>query len=523
MTAWPLIALLLAQHPHAHADAALEIASRPVPLRPGIGKAHDGVRTSAAAQSFYDQGLAYLHSFVWLEAARSFNQALRLDPQLATAHAMLSIAFTELGAPEEATQALRRATDLAPQASEHDRRHVDLCRLQTEAERVGRDSAALAAYRSALDAAIARFPHDEEFLLLRGLAESPDPAERGQGGVAASIPFYRRALASEPAHFAAHHYLAHAFENTGRVSDALTESAAYAGMAPAVPHARHMHGHSLRRAGRIDEAIAEFTAADDLETAYLRTEHVPAESDWHYQHNLDLLATSYQYVGRMGKAEALLKTSFGLASDSVEQEVNKREWPVFLLSRGRTQDALAAAKVMAAHRSPIVSAAGHVMAGNALLAMGDLRAAADEANAALRLMRSSPVGAGLVANSLQALQGTYLLRAGQREKGDAMLKDVASKMRAAPGPDAWTLALFVLEDLARASREAGDWELASWMAQQMLEHDAHYAGTHMELALVAEHRGDVTRARAERELAAKYWKNADPGLPEPGTVGRSRP
>ena len=39
----------------------------------------------------------------------------------------------------------------------------------------------LAAYRKALDSAIAAFPNDAEFVLLRGIAESPDPADRGQG------------------------------------------------------------------------------------------------------------------------------------------------------------------------------------------------------------------------------------------------------------------------------------------------------------------------------------------------------
>ena len=51
---------------------AMELARRPVPLRSGIGAAHDDLTTrSKQAQAFYDQGLAYLHSYVWLEAARS--------------------------------------------------------------------------------------------------------------------------------------------------------------------------------------------------------------------------------------------------------------------------------------------------------------------------------------------------------------------------------------------------------------------------------------------------------------------
>src|SRR6185436_20092693 len=49
----------------------VDVLSRPVSLREGIGRAHEPVTTtSPRAQAFYDQGLAYLHSFVWIEAAR---------------------------------------------------------------------------------------------------------------------------------------------------------------------------------------------------------------------------------------------------------------------------------------------------------------------------------------------------------------------------------------------------------------------------------------------------------------------
>ena len=48
----------------------------------GIGNSHEAVTTtSKEAQAFYDQGLNYLESYVWIEASRSFHQALRLDPE----------------------------------------------------------------------------------------------------------------------------------------------------------------------------------------------------------------------------------------------------------------------------------------------------------------------------------------------------------------------------------------------------------------------------------------------------------
>jgi tetratricopeptide (TPR) repeat protein len=509
-----IVAALAVLQSHAHPAASLDdLVTRPVPLRTGIGSAHDAVSTSSKeAQAFYDQGLAYLHSYVWLEAARSFNQALRADPKLAMAHLGLTIAYTELNAPAAARTALERARALGAAASDHERRHIAVRTLQMELESAPAGSLRMPEFRQALDDALKGFPEDEELWLLRGLAESPDPANRGQGSGAESVRFYDKARALAPAHFAAHHYLTHAYENTGRIVQALAEGAAYAKMAPAVPHARHMHAHNLRRTGKIAEAIEEFRAADALQEQYFRGEAVPVEYDWHYQHNLDLLATSHQYVGQMTTAEALFRKTFGIRSSLVVQEFNKRAWPEFLLARGRASEALEAAKALAAHPTPVVSAIGHIEAGRAQLALGQFKAAADASNAALRLMRGAPEGAGLAATPLKALHGEFFLRTGKKEQGRPLLQQAAQEVRAAPGPDAWTQALFTLEAIARAARDVGDWEFAGWAATQMLEHDPQYAGSHLALALVAEHRGDTKTASAERALVEKYWSRADRGV-----------
>ncbi len=97
----PGVASLAQQSPHeGHSNTGpvpLEILQRPVTLRTGIGALHEKVSTqSPEAQSFYDQGLAYLHSYVWIEAARSFHQALRADRNLAMAYLGLTDAFIGL-------------------------------------------------------------------------------------------------------------------------------------------------------------------------------------------------------------------------------------------------------------------------------------------------------------------------------------------------------------------------------------------------------------------------------------------
>ncbi len=97
-----------AQHAaHVVPSIPQALLERSVPIRTGIGEAHDDAGTkSREAQAFYDQGLAYLHSFVWIEAARSFHQALEHDPNLALAHVGLSYAYIELSKPAQAKQAI---------------------------------------------------------------------------------------------------------------------------------------------------------------------------------------------------------------------------------------------------------------------------------------------------------------------------------------------------------------------------------------------------------------------------------
>jgi tetratricopeptide (TPR) repeat protein len=382
------------------------------------------------------------------------------------------------------------------------------------------DQAKLAAYRQALDAAIAAHPKDVEFALLRGMAESADPAERGQGSLAASVRHYERALTIVPGHFAARHYLTHAYENTGRQQEALDHSAAYAKQAPEVPHARHMHGHNLRRAGRIHEAIVEFEAADRLHREYITREKIPGEYDWHFEHNLGLLGTSLQYVGQMKRAETVLKAAFALPTNLLVQAYNKREWPMFLRARGRYQEADAAAKMLIANPNPVVQATGHIESGFAFLAVNQWNEAGNASNTALRLLRTAP-GGGVAANALLALQGEFYLRTAVRDKGRATLEEVAKRVRAAPGPDAWAQALFTLEGIARAARAVGDWELAGRMARQMVEHDPAYAGGHYALGLAAESTGDLAAAKTAFGLALKHWAKADADLPELVELRRS--
>ncbi len=312
----PLATATLAQHEH-HSDedsvgwVPREILQRPVALREGIGKFNDPVTTSSTeAQAFYNQGLAYLHSYVWIEAARSCNQALRSDSKLALAYICLSRVYSGLEDQAAAQSALEKARSLA--ASLTDREQV---RVSLEAINDILNSSKHQTYKAAIDAALTKYPDDPELWLLRGNAEEPTAAGRGQRGLVGAVAYYQAALAVSPANPAAEHYLVHAFESIGHPEEAVKHGEIYARLCPSIPHAQHMYGHDLRIVGRNDEAIAQFRKADALELSYYESEKIPARYDWHRIHNLDLLAGSYEFKGQVKQAEELLREFFSLPAN----------------------------------------------------------------------------------------------------------------------------------------------------------------------------------------------------------------
>ncbi len=215
-----------------------------------------------------------------------------------------------------------------------------------------------------------------------------------------------------------------------------------------------MHGHILRRVNRTQEAIAEFRRADELALAYFRTENIPPEYDWQYHHNLDLLGVSYQYAGQMRLADTVMRRSFELTSIEFSQELNESAWPMLLLLEGRTDQAQSAAKALTGRADPVVQALGHLMASRIAMRLGRADEAMDEGDRALHLLRESPNG-GVLLPEVELVQGEFLLRKGQSEKGRAMLRDGVSKLRADPASDRWTQTILRIEAVETLARDLG--------------------------------------------------------------------
>jgi tetratricopeptide (TPR) repeat protein len=508
----------LAQHEgHVSANAIgsvpRELLERPLPLRQGIGKVHEEVTTtSPEAQSYYDQGLAYLHSYVWIEAARSFNQALRLDPSLMMAYLGLSDAYIGLQDYAGARAAFEKAQSLGEKSNQQERARITIRARQLDYLQDSGNLQKYFAYRQAITDALAVSPGDPWLWILRGFADEGTPTAHGQGGGVDTIAFYETALKLSPDNFAAHHYLAHTLESHGPIKEALEQSEVYVQLAPAIPHAHHMHGHDLRRVGRTEEAIQEFLRAEQLEEAYYRAENILPQLDWHHAHNLQLLAMSYEALGQVKAAEAAFRQAFSLPAPIDFAEYNRKAWPEFLLDRGRAQEALAASRELVESKWVMARFAGHALAGRAFAAIGQM----DDAKRELRQaeQETEQINASVLKLLVDGilLRGEILLREKKWDEGNRLMEEIEKEIVAVPGPDAWSEALFQLEYISRLAREVGDWDLAESTAQKMIKHDPSYAGGYFALGFVAEHQGNAQVAKKELATAERLWSKADAGL-----------
>jgi protein-disulfide isomerase/lipoprotein NlpI len=493
-----------------------EILERRVSLRRDIGNLHEKVTTSSGeAQAYYDQGLNYLSSYVWIEAARSFHQALRLDPSLAAAEVGLCDVYVEFQDLPAARAALDEAQSLSNHISEPERQRMEIRARLVEFLENKQNLDKFVAYRKAIYDSLMTNPFDPGLWILRAFADEGPGAGHGQTGDLDSIAFYQTALAVSPDNSAAHHYLAHSFENIGRTEEALFHSEAYLRLASSIPHAHHMRGHELRRAGRIEEAIDEFRKANDLEKAYYRAENIPAEYDWHRPHNLSLLAMCHQLLGQMKMAEQLLRESFSLPAHGDFAEFGRKQLPEFLLARGRAQEAFDQSQILAQSPSAMARFAGHTLMGRALITMNHVDEAEKElASAREALVLVPEADADRLRPYSETLRAEILLSQNKSVEGAAVMKEIEAQLRASPGPDARSQTLILLDSIARHARETQEWALAELTAQEMIQQDPSYAGGYYALGLVADYQGNSGMAGRQFAVAERLWSEADKELPE---------
>ena len=226
----------------------------------------------AEAQEDFLRGLAFLHSFGYEEARRSFLAAAAADPRCAIAQWGIAMTYYHPIWTPPTTDELAAGADAAamaaaiPPGTERERAYVAaIGAFYRDAGKLDHKSRALA-YEQSMARVAADFPEDHEAAIFQALAilgNSPiiDETFAGQKRAAAIL---NGLLPLEPEHPGITHYLIHAYDYPQLAELALDGARAYAKIAPDSPHALHMPSHIIHAARHVGRVYR-------LEHAYLQT------------------------------------------------------------------------------------------------------------------------------------------------------------------------------------------------------------------------------------------------------------
>lgn len=310
-------------------------------LMDGMGKVDFPITTSSKeAQAFFNQGVAQLYGFWFVQAEQSFSQAAKLDPRAAMAYWGIAMAAPANFLPTyQLVLAPNRLPPIAPPNSPEARARGAITQAQslresiTPRERLYIDAIAArhnpqlqdpeAEYVSAMKTVVGSFPEDMEAKVILGLAletgYEPSTKSAKQGTVE-SLKLLREVLSRNKDHLGANHFLIHALEGSSHLRDAIPIANRYAALAPNIPHVLHMPGHVYAQVGMFDEAVKAFLVSAAKEHEYMAADpHYPRLS---YVHNEILLL---HVLGSQGRYQDAV-SHIGDLMSSKEQDPSDREF-----------------------------------------------------------------------------------------------------------------------------------------------------------------------------------------------------
>ncbi|MFW6083940.1 MAG: hypothetical protein ACODAA_01890 [Gemmatimonadota bacterium] len=285
------------------------------PLYDGLGSHTRAISTdSDRAQAYFDQGLRLQYAFNHAEAIRSYRAALEADPSCAmcwwgialAAGNNINVGIDETGG-RLAFEAMESAMALRAGATEAERRLIEAI-----AERYGPDplkdrAARDSAYARVMERVVEIRPRDTDVLTLYAAAlmnlspwhywEGPYDARTPRSGTRRIVSALEDALAIDPEHPGACHYLIHAVE-AAFPERAVECAERLASLMPAAGHIVHMPGHVYIRVGRYADAVrANRHAVHEDEEFIADQNQRSVYTGAYYPHNYHFLAFAATMAG----------------------------------------------------------------------------------------------------------------------------------------------------------------------------------------------------------------------------------
>src|SRR5882757_6259810 len=271
-----------------------------------LGTVHFEISCHPEAQKLFNQGMLYQHSFWYRASHRSFEDALKADPECVIAY--WGTALRLLGKPHVAppvkmladgAAAITKGKSVGARTA-RERDYLDaLGVMYADYDKVDHRTR-IVAYAKAMEQLAQRYPNDDEAQIHYALAlnTSASPADKTYAsqlkGAAILEPISQR----QPDHPGVAHYLIHLYDYPSIAEKGLDAARRYAKIAPAAAHAQHMPSHIFTRVGYWNESIAS-----NAEAARVAKE----AKDFHDQlHAMDYQVYAYLQLGQDQKAKAIV-------------------------------------------------------------------------------------------------------------------------------------------------------------------------------------------------------------------------
>ena len=282
-----LVSLLVTITLGLFGSTAHYIAAATAPLFTGMGTHHHAITTkSSQAQRYFDQGLVLAYGFNHAEAARSFREAIKLDPDCAMCNWGLAYvlgpninAKMEDDAVPEAYAAIQKAVALGKNSNEAEQAYINaLATRYTDRPLEDRSSLDLA-YAEAMAKVAQQYPDDLDAATIYAEAlmdtmpwdywteeREPKPATQKVIDTLESV------LQRNPNHPGANHLYIHAVEAV-RPQDAEAAADRLGSLVPGSGHLVHMPSHIYIRVGRYHDAAVTNQKAIAVDEDYITQCH----------------------------------------------------------------------------------------------------------------------------------------------------------------------------------------------------------------------------------------------------------
>jgi tetratricopeptide (TPR) repeat protein len=277
-----------------------------------LGNVHFATSCTPEAQALFDRAMLYQHSFWYRASQKTFEDALKADPQCGIAY--WGIALSLLWNPHvpppaanlaQGADALAKAKAVGTK-TQRERDYLDaLGVMYADFDKVDHRTRNVA-YARAMERLALRYPDDDEAQIHYALAlnTSASPADKTYAnqlkGGALLEPIFQR----QPDHPGVAHYLIHLYDYPPIAGKGLDAARRYARIAPAAAHAQHMPSHIFTRLGLWDDSIAS-----NAESARVAREDGEANDQLHA---MDYLVYANLQLGQDRKAQNVIDAMFAV-------------------------------------------------------------------------------------------------------------------------------------------------------------------------------------------------------------------